>query len=129
MTETGTVPAVITPSGGEPLAVDILLKQAGEAIAFERERANRAEAETGALGDRLGAAIAAAVAVEKVKAGEALAAERERAERAEAKLERVRDLAQSWIDGDGQGPATPEMTVEADCGRALRDLLEKVSGG
>jgi hypothetical protein len=82
MTEAETVPAAITPSGGEPLAVDLLLKQAGEAVAFERERANRAEAgrkaaeaakraaadELAALGDRL--AIAIAVAVETAVKGE-----------------------------------------------------------
>ena len=115
MSETGTVPAAITPSGGEPLAVDLLLKQAADVIAFERERADKAEAETAALGGRLGAAIAAAVAVERAKAGEVLG--------------RIRDLAQSWIDGDGQDPAVPETTVEADCGRALRDLLEAEASG
>lgn len=50
-----------------PPPVD-LLAQAQEAIAFERDRADRAEAELAALGDRLGAAIRSAVEAERARA-------------------------------------------------------------
>jgi hypothetical protein len=64
------------------------------------------------------------------QAQDAIAFERERADAAEVLLARVRELAEDWTADDGQGPPTKEMLVEADCGRAVLNLLDgKAEGG
>lgn len=58
-------PAATAAGGDDPAAVELLLEQAQHAAAFERDRADTAEAELSALADRLGAAIRAAAQGER----------------------------------------------------------------
>ena len=57
------------------------------------------------------------------EAQDAIEFQTKRADDAEALLARVRELAGDWAADDGQGPPTKEMLVEADCGRAVLNLL------
>jgi hypothetical protein len=111
---------VAAMSGGEHHACGPLLERAQEALAFERERADAAEAKAARYenGITWGTSCTSCAAVL-----DSAVAETFRREAAEEKLAKIRDLAESWTADDGHGLPTREMLTEADCGRSVLALL------
>lgn len=90
--------------GGSDDNVGPLLDRALDAITFERERADKAEAELDALADRLGTVIRAATEAEAA-----------RAETAEAEAARLREL----LTRQGRGGEAREFLPPAEAARRL----------